>query len=407
MYKFCDFLTKEKLSIFTTPDSLEVKLSNLVQSEIDNFALFNDLRDGLNSLSYRSLHMSSIKNIVVIGCGGTGSWLIPKLVKTMNDLKRKDLLCPEPKLILVDGDTVEPKNLIRQNFIETDIGSNKAEAMALRYGPHLTKGIEVIYFDKYITNKKNLYSGVLSDKFMNISVLVGLIGQKYKGFETIIFNLVDNQNARRVLHGSVGKYLTADLRNEDNRIVIADVGNEDTYGQLYSTFYTSINYKILTKDTFFDFSPETVETDEEVSVYSCAEADVDQSKEDQFLIANDTAATVAHNWLASYMSGQYLIPQLVRFTCAPNPYVKVEKYMMADYINSYLLDLINFFSDSSRVNNGQKAKFLEILNSFNGEIDLKEFNVNHLTNGAGTNFLNHMFRNPEFLASIKQLIVNS
>ena len=234
-----------------------------------------------------------------------------------------------------------------------------------------------------------------------------LIGQKYKGFETIIFNLVDNQNARRVLHGSVGKYLTANLRNEDNRIVIVDVGNEDTYGQLYSTFYTSMNYKILTKDTFFDFSPETVETDEEVSVYSCAEADVDQSKEDQFLIANDTAATIAHNWLASYMSGQYLIPQLVRFTCAPNPYVKVEKYMMADYINSYLLDLINFFSDSSRVNNGQKAKFLEILDSFNGEIDLREFNVNYLTSGAGTKFLNHMFRNPEFLASIKQLIVNS
>ena len=106
MSKFCDLFVKERLSIFTTPDSLEVKLSNLVQSEIDNFALFNDLRDGLNTLAYRSLHRPSIKNIVVIGCGGTGSWLIPKLVKTMNDLKRKGLSCPEPKLILVDGDTV-------------------------------------------------------------------------------------------------------------------------------------------------------------------------------------------------------------------------------------------------------------------------------------------------------------
>lgn len=106
MFKFCDFLTKERLSIFTTPDSPEVRLSNLVQSEIDNFALFNDLRDSNNSFSYRSLHKPAIKNIVVIGCGGTGSWLIPKLVKTMNDLKRKDSLCPEPKLILVDGDTV-------------------------------------------------------------------------------------------------------------------------------------------------------------------------------------------------------------------------------------------------------------------------------------------------------------
>ena len=97
MSKCCDLFVKERLSIFTTPDSLEVKLSNLVQSEIDNFALFNDLRDGLNTLAYRSLHRPWIKNIVVIGCGGTGSWLIPKLVKTMNDLKRKgprlDILC--------------------------------------------------------------------------------------------------------------------------------------------------------------------------------------------------------------------------------------------------------------------------------------------------------------------------
>ena len=279
--------------------------------------------------------------------------------------------------------------------------------MALRYGPHLTRGIEVIYFDKYITNKRNLYSGAQSDKFMNISVLTDLIGQKYKGYETIIFNLVDNQNARRVLHGSVGKYLTANLRNEDNRIVIADVGNEDTYGQLYSTFYTSINYKILTKDTFFDFSPETVETDEEVSVYSCAEADVDEQKQDQFLIANDTAATIAHNWLVSYMSGQYLIPQLIRFTCMPNPYVKVEKHAMADYINNYLFDVINFFVDTSRRNSDNKIKMIEMLDSFNGEIDLSEFNVSYLIDYSGKKLLNHMLRNPEFLASIKQLIINS
>ena len=50
--------------------------------------------------------------IVVVGCGGTGSWLIPKLAKTINDMKRKNLLANDFSLVLVDGDTVNLNTLI-------------------------------------------------------------------------------------------------------------------------------------------------------------------------------------------------------------------------------------------------------------------------------------------------------
>lgn len=56
-------------------------------------------------------------------------------------MKRKNLITKDFTLALVDGDTVEPKNLIRQNFIEQDIGKNKAAVMADRYSPHLNEGI--------------------------------------------------------------------------------------------------------------------------------------------------------------------------------------------------------------------------------------------------------------------------
>lgn len=59
----------------------------------------------------------------IIGCGGVGSWLAASMVK---------LIGPD-KVVLIDGDTLERKNLDRQLFSESDIGRNKAEALAELY----------------------------------------------------------------------------------------------------------------------------------------------------------------------------------------------------------------------------------------------------------------------------------
>ena len=56
----------------------------------------------------------------IIGCGGVGSWLAPSLC----------LLRSPQEVILVDGDTLETKNLNRQLFTPEQVGSNKAEALA-------------------------------------------------------------------------------------------------------------------------------------------------------------------------------------------------------------------------------------------------------------------------------------
>jgi molybdopterin/thiamine biosynthesis adenylyltransferase len=58
---------------------------------------------------------------IVCGCGGVGIRLIPELVKLSDNV------------LLIDGDTVEPKNLDRQFFEEEDIGKNKAEALAKKH----------------------------------------------------------------------------------------------------------------------------------------------------------------------------------------------------------------------------------------------------------------------------------
>lgn len=59
----------------------------------------------------------------IIGCGGVGSFLAPALC----------MLVGKENVTLVDGDKLEAKNLNRQLFTESEIGQNKAEALARKY----------------------------------------------------------------------------------------------------------------------------------------------------------------------------------------------------------------------------------------------------------------------------------
>lgn len=66
-----------------------------------------------------------ISNIVIVGCGGVTSWMIAPLLKLLDQCE------PNPEVVLLDGDTIEERNLERQWFSEEDIGKNKAEAMVV------------------------------------------------------------------------------------------------------------------------------------------------------------------------------------------------------------------------------------------------------------------------------------
>jgi len=60
--------------------------------------------------------------VYIIGCGGVGSWLAEAIVRLGNP----------SSVVLVDGDTLEEKNLDRQLFSEADIGKNKALALSIK-----------------------------------------------------------------------------------------------------------------------------------------------------------------------------------------------------------------------------------------------------------------------------------
>jgi hypothetical protein len=61
--------------------------------------------------------------VTVVGCGGTGSFVAEGLCR---------MQATDVKLMLVDFDRVEERNLGRQNFVREDLGKFKSEALAYR-----------------------------------------------------------------------------------------------------------------------------------------------------------------------------------------------------------------------------------------------------------------------------------
>lgn len=70
-------------------------------------------------------------HLVLVGCGGTGSWLAPAVVRLARAWSED--LGWSVAVTFVDPDVVEARNTFRQNFCAAEVGVPKAEALAVRY----------------------------------------------------------------------------------------------------------------------------------------------------------------------------------------------------------------------------------------------------------------------------------
>jgi PRTRC genetic system ThiF family protein len=108
--------------------------------------------------------------IIVIGAGGTGGYLIRDLARFLYSVeKRIDNGKLDISILVYDGDIVEEKNILRQNFMPQDIGQNKAEVMATRhtraFGTNISYNAEMFTsaFMRHLTDKKRIFVGCVDN----------------------------------------------------------------------------------------------------------------------------------------------------------------------------------------------------------------------------------------------------
>lgn len=132
-------------------------------------------------------------SLQLIGCGGTGSWLAPHVVRMAWILKEKRGI--DVYVRFYDPDTVSEENCFRQNFCPAEIGRYKAETLAMRYG--LAWGIDILACTKeYPKSKISSYARYSHIESSNMAVLIGCVDTS-EARQTILRNIRDHDDHRR------------------------------------------------------------------------------------------------------------------------------------------------------------------------------------------------------------------
>lgn len=146
--------------------------------------------------------------VMVVGCGGTGSFVAEDLCRVLPEYARP---------VLVDMDIVEEQNLRRQNFLTEELGEKKSEALARRLAREYDRpvGYVVCPIGQFSTSyTQPVWSfGERYDHFIDIPIVVGC---------------VDNGCARLELEEMIKK----GKREERPTTWWIDSGNGENFGQV-------------------------------------------------------------------------------------------------------------------------------------------------------------------------------
>jgi len=162
-------------------------------------------------INYRSTYIPN--KYLIIGGGGTGSRLVPLLAQFLKTCA----WILNPEITIVDDDVVEEKNLLRQNFIATDVGKPKATVLAQRYSRAfnipIIPVVERVEAFRAMGTKPNMEAAF--SRHINNSVVI---------------MCVDSPEARRHILSNLLMYSQQGGRVRN--IMLIDSGNENDFGQI-------------------------------------------------------------------------------------------------------------------------------------------------------------------------------
>lgn len=222
------------------------------------------------------LHIGEIANILFVGSGGTGGYIIPSVMRMINSAPERKV--KRTTVYIADDDIVEEKNISRQNFIFSDIGKYKAEVMSTRYGNLFNVR------SKYITER--------IDKSKLESIFP--VTSSYYNLVNIIIDSVDNNASRLEIDTFLKKYK---YRQGSNFYWISS-GNSDKDGQVVISKFDKYRQSKTVVDLWPDaFTKEQLKLDaEREEAANCA---INAEVNPQSIAINEMAATIVRNLMYS------------------------------------------------------------------------------------------------------------
>ncbi len=215
----------------------------------------------------------NLREIVLVGLGGTGSALARHVARITYDMRERNLHAPEI-IRFVDPDVVEQKNVGRQMFTHADIGLHKAELLARRFNRAL--GLKIQWHNEPFDAEKHLAHE----------------------YSTILLGAVDNHLARRSLSQADAVWLDAGNHHNSGQVVIGNTSNVERLKKPHSGDYgnrkDTSQWSCLPNAALL--FPELLEPEPEAPRPDLSCADLMLTGE-QHLLSNDLLANVAAQYL--------------------------------------------------------------------------------------------------------------
>lgn len=248
-------------------------------------------------------------HLVIAGAGGNGAHFMHQAMRVvgahMADKKR------DYKVTVFDGDIVEQKNLLRQNFYPSDLGKNKAQVTARRYSKAF--GVEIGVFPEFVETKEDLEELMF----------------QYEGYMPLLVTCFDNHKSRLMVQ--------ALFEEKPAEFMWLDLGNDEFVGQVVLGFNADpmtgandIKQGVFKLPSIVEFYPEIRNSNDQFkSEVSCAEHAVANI---QNIGANVMCSTLAFLMFNQLMTGS-ITHYAVRFDAKSgmtevfsNTYTNLERY---------------------------------------------------------------------------------
>jgi molybdopterin/thiamine biosynthesis adenylyltransferase len=249
--------------------------------------------------------LESIKflNIVQIGCGGTGSWLAPHLLKflsNINQIYNEERTNVYIEYNLIDNDIVDVRNILRQNFDYEDILEYKVNSISKRFINLLSNfNTHIIRIETFKEFKKIL----IKSQIRNLHEFITL---DEKNNLIIIFGCTDNIKTRT----NIFKW----CKKIPNPIIYLDSGNELDSGQIISQTFNLEKIEYLDKPLFENYEKYKKQKDNFLKLFKERKDSINQSCAyfgDQSQSINNLAAaylfTIFQNLIINNKLPQYNI----------------------------------------------------------------------------------------------------